>query len=114
MTGLLHSDHCASTISLQAKEEIFRFVDQVVPPGCVSVWLCGSRAKGSARPDSDWDVVAFHPDGPRNREEIFVRGTQDKEHSQGGNIQLVIAHPDFWHDLGQYFSDLRVFGLWLR
>jgi predicted nucleotidyltransferase len=30
--------------------------------GPVQVWLFGSRARGDARPDSDWDFMAILPD----------------------------------------------------
>jgi predicted nucleotidyltransferase len=100
-------------ISPQAKEEILDFVDQFVPQGTTGVWLCGSRAKGSARPDSDWDVVVFHPAASRDPKEVFL-SNQLRDHSQGGVIELVIVHPDHWNDPRLYFSDLRAFGIKLR
>jgi len=38
-----------------------RYVDELcaVVPEIQSVWLIGSRANGTARPDSDWDFLAF-------------------------------------------------------
>jgi hypothetical protein len=100
-------------MSPQAREEILRFVDQIVPPGTTGVWLCGSRAKGSARPDSDWDVVAFHPAASLDPKDVFL-SNQHKEHSHGGTIELVIVHPVHWDDPRLYFSDLRAFGIKLR
>jgi predicted nucleotidyltransferase len=100
-------------ISPQAKEEILRFVDEIVPEGSMGVWLAGSRAKGTARPDSDWDVVAFHPAASNRREDLF-KSNQLRPHSHGGIIQLVIAHPDQWNDDRLYMSDLRAFGIRLR
>jgi hypothetical protein len=73
-------------ISPQAKEEILRFVDQIVPPGTTGVWLCGSRAKGSARPE-DWDVVAFHPAASPDPKDVFL-SNQHKEHSHGGDHRI--------------------------
>ncbi len=84
-----------------------------VSPGTTSVWLCGSRAKGTAQPDSDWDVVAFHPAAPPDPKEVF-KSNQLEDHSQGGEIELVIVHPIHWDDPGQYFSDLRAVGIKLR
>lgn len=39
---------------------IARIVDVLHPE---QVWLFGSRARGEARPDSDWDFMAILPDG---------------------------------------------------
>jgi hypothetical protein len=97
----------------EAVEPILSFIDQVVPPGCTEIWLTGSRAKGLARSDSDWDVVAFHPAAPSRPEDLF-QANQLGPHPLGGQIELVIAHPDHWNDLRQYMSDLRANGIRLR
>jgi nucleotidyltransferase-like protein len=94
-------------------DPILSFVDQFVPSGCTAVWLTGSRAKGLARPDSDWDVVAFHPAALRQPEDLF-QSNQLGPHPLGGQIELVIAHPDHWNDPRQYMSDLRAQGIRLR
>jgi predicted nucleotidyltransferase len=101
------------TISAAAKAEILRFVDQIVPAGTTAVWLCGSRAKGTARSNSDWDVVAFHPIYSKRPEDLF-KANQHTAHSLGGQIELVIAHPDHWTDPRQYMTDCRAFGIKLR
>jgi hypothetical protein len=49
-------------ISAEDQAALLAFVDAVVPSGCVGVWLTGSRAIGKQRADSDWDVLALHPD----------------------------------------------------
>lgn len=77
------------------------------------VWLCGSRARGTARPDSDWDVVAFHPAHSKRPEDLF-KANQLGPHSLGGEIELVIAHPDHWNDPRLYMTDCRAFGIKLR
>jgi predicted nucleotidyltransferase len=97
----------------EAIEEILRFVDRMVPAGTTEVWLCGSRAKGTARPNSDWDVVAFHPVCSKHPKDLF-KSNQLGEHSLGGQIELVIAHPDHWNDGRQYMTDCRAFGIKLR
>lgn len=38
---------------------VARIVEVLHP---VQVWLFGSRARGEARPDSDWDFMAILPD----------------------------------------------------
>jgi hypothetical protein len=97
----------------EAVEPILSFVDEIVPPGTTAIWLTGSRAKGLARPDSDWDVVAFHPDAPSHPEDLF-KANQLKPHPLGGKIELVIAHPNHWNDERRYMSDLRANGIRLR
>ena len=48
----------AQTASLLPKL-VARIVDVLHP---AQVWLFGSRARGEARPDSDWDFMAVLPD----------------------------------------------------
>ena len=38
---------------------VLRIVEILHP---VQIWLFGSRARGEARPDSDWDLMAILPD----------------------------------------------------
>jgi predicted nucleotidyltransferase len=38
-----------------------RVIDRWQP---LQIWLFGSRARGAARPDSDWDLLAIVPDCP--------------------------------------------------
>ncbi|WP_437569525.1 nucleotidyltransferase domain-containing protein [Sorangium sp. So ce542] len=38
---------------------LFRIVEKMRP---VEVWLFGSRARGTARPGSDWDLLVVLPD----------------------------------------------------
>ncbi len=102
-----------TTIPPEAVEAILAFVDQIVPPGCTGVWLTGSRVRGDARPDSDWDVVAFHPAAPSRPEDLFL-ANQLGPHPHGGDIELVIAHPTNWDDPRRYMSDLRAYGIRIR
>ena len=89
-------------ISPEAKEEILGFVDQVVPSGTVGIWLCGSRAKGCARPDSDWDVVALHPDAPPDRKDVIYRATQINEAFSNRQDSPARADPSPGGDAGHY------------
>jgi hypothetical protein len=36
-------------------------------PAAQSIWLVGSQASGTARPSSDWDLLVFSADEPRER-----------------------------------------------
>jgi predicted nucleotidyltransferase len=44
-------------ISLQDHAILFRFLDEYLPD--TEIWAFGSRVKGTARPQSDLDLVAF-------------------------------------------------------
>lgn len=96
-----------------AQRSILQFVDSIVPGGGDSVWLTGSRARGDARPDSDWDVLVITRDAPRAPEKLF-ESNQLGPTVGGGIIELVIAHPDHWHDPRPYMADCRTFGIRLR
>jgi hypothetical protein len=94
---------------------LLAFVDENVPVGCRSVWLTGSRANGTQRPDSDWDVLALHPDAPDLDQEVFDRGTLLGKAPDGNTIELVIARPyRLDTDPRRYFSDCKQFGIRLR
>lgn len=42
--------------------------DLVSEPATQSIWLIGSRASNTARPSSDWDLLVFSGDEPRERD----------------------------------------------
>jgi predicted nucleotidyltransferase len=92
---------------------ILALVDTVVPDG-ESVWLTGSRVRGNAKSDSDWDVVAFSKSVSRAPSELFKSNHTSQHAILGGKIELVIAHPDHWNDPRRYMTDLRQSGLRLR
>jgi predicted nucleotidyltransferase len=93
---------------------LLAFVDNNVQ-GCVSVWLTGSRANGTQRPDSDWDVLALHPGAPDRDDEVFDRGTSLGKAPDGNTIELVIVRPHRLDtDPRRYFADCRQFGIRLR
>ncbi len=94
-------------------EKLLAFVDLAVPGGCNEVWLAGSRARGDARPDSDWDVVAFTPYGDPRSEKLFC-SNQLGNMPEGTVIQLVIAHPNHWSDPRPYMVGVRDYGIRLR
>ena len=62
-------------INPEDRAALLAFVTTVAPAGCVSVWLTGSRARCTQRQDSDWDVLALHPDAPNGEHDVFDRGT---------------------------------------
>ena len=95
------------------KRQILDFVDSVVPGPSMEVWLTGSRAEGTARANSDWDVVAFTPDMSSEPCKLFC-SNQVKEIAPGVLVELVIAHPDHKNDPRPYMTGLRQFGSRLR
>jgi hypothetical protein len=95
------------------KMQILNFVDSVVPGPSKEVWLAGSRAEGTARAGSDWDVVAFTPDMSSEPCKLFS-SNQVKEIAPGVLVELVIAHPDHKNDPRPYMTGLRQFGIRLR
>ena len=107
------SDGNAFKISESTKEELLAFVDGVAA-FATEVWLTGSRVRGDARPDSDWDVVAFTDRAPREPEKLFESNSHSGFTVEGGIIELVIAHPDQRNDPRPYMTELRQSGVRLR
>jgi hypothetical protein len=94
---------------------LLAFVDKNVPGGGLSVWLTGSRAKGTQRADSDWDVLALHPDAADRDHDLFDKGTQLGKMPDGNTIELVIVRPyRLDTDPRRYFTDCKQFGIRLR
>jgi len=91
-------------------DRILEFVDSVVSEDA-EVWLTGSRVRGAARPDSDWDVAAFHWAAPK---ELFLSNQHSDFTLCGGKIELVIARPEHWNDQCRYMEELRRSGIRLR
>lgn len=100
-------------ISETVRTEILNFVDLVVPES-VSVWLTGSRVRGDARPDSDWDVLVYSSDAPSAPGELFKHNQTSPHTIDGGHVELVIAHPNHRDDPRPYMVECRQSGLRLR
>ena len=99
---------------MSVRATILEFVDSVVPDDS-EVWLTGSRVRGDARPDSDWDVVAFTRFALKDPSDLFVESNQVSGFMlDGGPIELVIAHPSHWDDGRRYMVELRASGVKLR
>lgn len=100
-------------IDPEVRTALLAFVDSVVPGGGESVWLTGSRARGDARPDSDWDVIAFTADAPSDPARLF-EGNQIGRLTGIGEVELVIAHPSAMSDPRCYMSGWRKHRIRLR
>ncbi len=96
------------------RTEILDFVDSIVFGGGDSVWLTGSRVRGDARPDSDWDVLVYFQDAPSAPGDLFKSNQTSRHTINGGHIELVIAHPNHRDDPRPYMVECRQSGLRLR
>lgn len=64
------------------------------------VWLYGSRARGDARPDSDWDVLVLSPKESLSVKEegLFIDHMTDLMITTGQVIHLFAYGKDDWHN----------------
>jgi len=70
----------------------------LIEEGCrpVAVWLFGSRAKGTADPGSDWDLLVILPDSvPFERQDDVVNAIQLRSLSQVNADILTCGESDF-------------------
>lgn len=63
------------------------------------VWLYGSRANGTAREDSDWDVLVITPDEKLSvkEESVFIDHMTDLMIETGQVIHLFAYGKDDWY-----------------
>lgn len=75
-------------------DEITGIVSSVSDP-IEGVWLFGSRAKGTHRPDSDYDVLVI-----ADIDEDDIDYLQDELHGLAGtrNIEFLVSTPDLAED----------------
>ena len=102
-------------IGEDTKKLILDFVNGFFPDDS-EVWLTGSRAIGTNRPDSDWDVLIVSEHCPKKREVVFSYATQISQFLvDGGPIEAVCVHPEILaSDPRQYFVDCRKHGIKLQ
>ena len=81
-----------STVDLALVREFKRRAELALPGKIARVMLYGSRARGDARPDSDWDVAVFvnGPPTPHDREVLSDIGY------------------DLMMESGQYFQTIAI------
>lgn len=63
------------------------------------VWLYGSRARGDARPDSDWDILVLSPKSKLSvaEEGVFIDHITDLMISTGQVVHLFAYGKEDWH-----------------
>ncbi len=79
------------------KDKIKANVLEVNPEA--EVWLYGSRARGTAREDSDWDILVLTPDDKLSVKEEgrFIDHICDLMVNTGQVIQLFAYGKQDWH-----------------
>lgn len=65
---MLYNDPAMSVPDLTLIQEFKRRAEKALPGRIVRVMLYGSRARGDARPDSDWDVAIFLRGAPSSED----------------------------------------------
>lgn len=76
------------------------------------VWLYGSRARGDARPDSDWDVLVLSPKESLSVKEegLFIDHMTDLMISTGQVIHLFAYGKDDWnnrHSITPFYQNVN-------
>jgi len=71
-------------------EELEQFTSELVTnfPGISAIWLIGSRANGTAKPLSDWDILVFAD------KQIFTVLKMDESYHRGAVDLLVVIDGD--------------------
>lgn len=79
------------------RQRIKQNVHEIDPQA--EVWLYGSRARGTAREDSDWDVLVLSPKTSLSTadESMFTDHMCDLIVETGEVIQLFAYGKDDWH-----------------
>jgi|SRR5437879_11671337 len=76
-----------SAVDLALVREFKRRAEQALPGRIVRVMLYGSRARGDARPDSDWDIAVFvHGEPTPNDRHVLSDIGFDLMIEQGHNV----------------------------
>lgn len=84
------------------KETVLRF-----DPGA-EVILFGSRARGDARPDSDWDILVLTSDGlAEDTGEAMRNAVYDIEIDEGAVLSTVIEQRSEWESPQRRGSEFR-------
>jgi predicted nucleotidyltransferase len=76
---------------LTSIREFKRHAEEALPGRIVRVVLYGSRARGDARPDSDWDIAVFLRDGPSSDDRRILSDIGFDLMMEHGNHVQVIA-----------------------
>jgi predicted nucleotidyltransferase len=79
-----------SAVDLTIVHEFKGRAEAALPHRIVRVMLYGSRARGDARPDSDWDIAVFLKGGPSSEDQRILADIGfDLMMEHGDHVQVV-------------------------
>ena len=84
----------AVTLTPRQREVVLQAIERCLPG--VTVWVYGSRVRGTARPTSDLDMVVFAP--PERRPEVFALREAFEDSSLPVRVDLFL-----WDEIPEEF-----------
>jgi len=101
-----------TTPDLTLVREFKRRAEEALPGRVVRVILYGSRARGDARPDSDWDVAVFLASAPTSEESDVLSDIGfDLMMEYGQHVQTVPIDENRSPEYSSFVSNIQREGL---
>ncbi len=88
----------ALEITTEQRKTLTALLQRFIPD--VAVWAYGSRIKGTARPNSDLDLVAF-----TRPEQRFLVSLLNDELAENSNIPFIVEL-HIWDEIPQHFREI--------
>ena len=77
-------------------QELTHNIKSRLGPALRAIWLFGSRARGDATPDSDYDLVVVADGEKRDIEELVVREGYEMTYQHFALVSTLCYTPDDW------------------